>query len=339
VHVPPAAEPSAPAAGVREDKAAAPDDGQLCRNCTKPLSEKKLRENLRVCPQCGHHYPLGSWERIESLVDEDTFSALDAQVYALDALGFFDIKPYEERLREARMETGLADALVAGTCRIEGIPVALGVMDFRFLGGSMGAAVGEMFARLVIRAVEDSLPLVVCTASGGARMQEGILSLLQMAKTTVALEMLSERRLPFVCVLTDPTTGGVLASFASLADVIIAEPAALLCFAGPRVIEQTTKEKLAEGFGLAESNMEHGQLDLIVPRGEIRQRVAQVLTLLRGGEYRHEEPSQPDASQLPGRGGQARRAFARARESAVTAGRRLFGRDSSGGGPPGGAQE
>ncbi|MEK7817076.1 MAG: acetyl-CoA carboxylase carboxyltransferase subunit beta, partial [Actinomycetota bacterium] len=193
------------------------------------------------------------------------------------------LRPYTERIEEAEYETGLNEAIITGTCRIHKMDVVLAVMDFSFLGGSMGSVVGEKFWRAAETAMETRYPLVAVCASGGARMQEGILSLLQMAKTTCAVELMGEVPIPFVTVLTHPTTGGVMASFATLADVIIAEPGSLICFSGPRVIEQTIKEKLPEDFGLAESNLEHGHIDMIVPRPELKDRLVQVLGMLEGG--------------------------------------------------------
>jgi len=202
-------------------------------------------------------------------------------------------------------------------------------MDFRFLGGSMGSVVGERFSRLTGRACQDRLPLVIVTASGGARMQEGILSLMQMAKTVVALEQLADEGLPFITVLTDPTTGGVLASFSTLADIILAEPGALLCFAGPRVIEQTTREKLPPDFGSAEMNLESGQVDAIVHRHELKERIQRLLALLKGGEFSTNEPFQSDTEGLPRRGGSVGQAFERVKKFAGAPRDWLLGRDES----------
>jgi len=222
-------------------------------------------------------------QRIELLADSGSWSEIAGNLRSADPLDFFDLRPYPDRIEEAEYDTGLSEAMLVGRARINKMDVVLVVMDFGFMGGSMGSVVGERFWRAAEEAIETRFPLVVVCASGGARMQEGILSLLQMAKTTCAVELLAEVPVPFVSVLTHPTTGGVVASFATLADVIIAEPGALLCFSGPRVIEQTIKEKLPEDFGLAESNMRHGQIDMIVPRTELKDRLVQILGLLEGG--------------------------------------------------------
>lgn len=255
-----------------------------CPSCGRHIVPEVLRDSLMVCPLCGYHHPIGALERIAQLADAGTWVEVASEVRSGDPLRFVDSRPYPDRIKAAQLATGLLEAFVAGRCRIEGLPVALGVLDFAFLGGSMGAAVGESFWRLVERAVADQVPLVVVTSSGGARMQEGLISLLQMAKTVVALDVLRETRLPFVVVLSNPTTGGVLASFATLADVIVAEPGAQLWFTGPRVREMTTRESTPEGFGTAEEALGCGQIDMVVPRGELRQRLVELLILLQGGE-------------------------------------------------------
>lgn len=259
-------------------------EAATCPSCGRLILPQVLEAALMVCPVCGYHHPIGASERIAQLADLGTWEGLDPGFEAWDPLGFVDVKPYSERLREARLDTGLQEAFVIGRCRIEGLPVCLGVMDFRFLGGSMGAAVGEAFRSLCQCAVEERLPLVVVAASGGARMQEGLIALLQMAKTVVALELVREAGVPYICVLTDPTTGGVLASFASLADVIIAEPGAKLWFTGPRVREMTIHEKTPDGFGTAEEALAYGHIDMVVPRTELRARLFDLLVLLQGGE-------------------------------------------------------
>jgi len=255
-----------------------------CPSCGRYVVPEALRASLMVCPLCGYHYPLGAVQRISQLVDVGSWEEVAAEVVPSDPLTFSDSRPYPARLRAAQLATGLQEAFVAGRCKIEGVPVGLGVLDFDFLGGSMGAAVGESFWRLVERCVGDHVPLVVVTSSGGARMQEGLISLLQMAKTVMALEILRETTIPFVVVLANPTTGGVLASFASLADVSIAEPGAQLWFTGPRVREMTTRERTPEGFGVAEEALECGHIDVVVPRVELRQRLVELLILLQGGE-------------------------------------------------------
>ena len=274
-----------------------------CPACKQLLSPEELETNLYVCPRCGNHFRVGARERIAQLADSGTWSEIAGNLRPADPLEFFDLRPYPERIEEAEYGTGLAEAMLAGTCRIHKMDVVLAVMDFDFLGGSMGSVVGEKFWRAVETAIESRYPLVVVCASGGARMQEGILSLLQMAKTTCAVELLGEATVPFVTVLTHPTTGGVMASFATLADVIVSEPGALLCFSGPRVIEQTIKEKLPEDFGRAESNLDHGQIDMIVPRPELKDRLVQILGMLEGGVAFALEPLWEEEESRPGRRG------------------------------------
>lgn len=296
-----------------------PADGQdLCSSCGKPLTKETLAATLWVCPLCGYHYPVSAPERIRHLADAGTWVEIGGELRPNDPLDFFDTRPYTERLSEAQLETGLTEAFMGGLCEFSGRKVALGAMDFRFMGGSMGSVVGERFARLSAAAAREARPLVVVVASGGARMQEGVLSLMQMAKTVVALDALAADSLPFVTILTHPTTGGVLASFAMLADVAVAEPGALLCFAGPRVIEQTTHEKLPEGFGLSEANLANGQIDMIVHRRDLKEKVARILDLLEGGVRTCVEPPRQDTEVLPRRGHPVARAFARAKELALT---------------------
>jgi acetyl-CoA carboxylase carboxyl transferase beta subunit len=223
--------------------------------------------------------------RIASLVDEGSFSEEAAQLHSEDPLNFFDLRPYTERLAEAELKTGLADAMVIGQAEVESQPCELAVMDFSFMGGSMGSVVGEKFSRACDSAAERGVPLVSVTASGGARMQEGILSLMQLPKTVCAVEDLHDAGQPMISVMTHPTTAGVLASFASLGDVIVAEPGALLAFTGPRVVQQTTREKLPEDFGLAEQNLRFGHIDAIVPRPELKPYVSRLLRLFsRNGD-------------------------------------------------------
>jgi acetyl-CoA carboxylase carboxyl transferase subunit beta len=250
-----------------------------CPRCGSHYREDELTRTLRVCAQCGHHFPVGARERIAQLVDEGSFVEEDAELRSADPLGFFDLRPYTERLVEAEMSTGLGDAIVCGRASIEGCECRLAVMDFAFMGGSMGSAVGEKFARACESAGAARVPLVSVSASGGARMQEGILALMQLPKTIAAVEELHDRGGALLSVLTHPTTGGVLASFASLGDVVLAEPGALMSFAGPRVVAQTTREKLPDDFGLAESNFRFGHLDAIVPRAELRPTLARLLRL------------------------------------------------------------
>jgi acetyl-CoA carboxylase carboxyl transferase subunit beta len=250
-----------------------------CPGCGSHYRDDELRQSLRVCPQCSHHFRVGARERIEQLVDPGSFAETDAELRSADPLEFFDLRPYAERLVEAEMETGLGDAIVCGTGAIEGQACVLSVMDFDFMGGSMGSVVGEKFARSCERAAETGVPLVSIAASGGARMQEGILALMQLPKTICAIDELHESGGALLSVLTHPTTGGVLASFASLGDDVLAEPGALMSFAGPRVVAQTTREKLPDDFGIAESNYRYGHLDAIVPRTELRPTLGQLLRL------------------------------------------------------------
>jgi acetyl-CoA carboxylase carboxyl transferase beta subunit len=250
-----------------------------CPACGSHYREDELDRHLAVCPQCGHHFPLAARDRIEQLTDPGSFVEEDAELRSADPLGFFDLRPYAERLVEAEMKTGQGDAILIGSAQVDGQPCELSVMDFGFMGGSMGSVVGEKFARACEQAAERGLPLVSVTASGGARMQEGILSLMQMPKTVCAVEDLHDARCALINVFTHPTTAGVLASFASLGDVTIAEPGALISFTGPRVVQQTTREKLPDDFGLAESNLRFGHLDAIVPRVQLRRYVGRLLRL------------------------------------------------------------
>lgn len=250
-----------------------------CPRCHSHYRDDELEQTLRVCSQCGHHFPVRARERIAQLADRGTFVEADTGLRSADPLSFFDLRAYTDRLAEAEVATGLGDAIIAGAAAIERRPCELAVMDFAFMGGSMGSTVGEKFARACGRAAERQVPLVCVTASGGARMQEGILSLMQLPKTVCAVDELREARSAFLSVMTHPTTAGVLASFASLGDVIVSEPGALLAFTGPRVVQQTTREKLPEEFGLAESNARFGHVDAIVPRAELRPYVGRVLAM------------------------------------------------------------
>ena len=250
-----------------------------CPKCHSHYRDDELDEALWVCTQCGHHFPMRALSRIASLADEGSFVEEAADLRSNDPLDFFDLRPYSERLAEAELNTGLGEAIVIGRAAIDGRACELAVMDFKFMGGSMGSAVGEKFARACESAAEHGVPLVSVSASGGARMQEGILALMQLPKTVAAVADLHDAKSPYVSVLAHPTTGGVLASFASLGDVLIAEPGALMSFAGPRVVQQTTREKLPDDFGRAESNYRYGHLDAIVPRAELRGTIAQLLRL------------------------------------------------------------
>jgi acetyl-CoA carboxylase carboxyl transferase beta subunit len=250
-----------------------------CPSCHSHYRDDELEQTLRVCPQCGHHFPVRARERVAQLADRGTFAEEDAGLRSADPLAFFDLRAYTDRLAEAEVATGLGDALIAGAAAIERRPCELAVMDFAFMGGSMGSTVGEKFARACDRAAARQVPLVCVTASGGARMQEGILSLMQLPKTVCAVDELHEARCGFISIMSHPTTAGVLASFASLGDVIVSEPGALLAFTGPRVVQQTTREKLPDDFGLAESNARFGHVDAIVPRRELRPFVGRLLAM------------------------------------------------------------
>src|SRR5438105_5139705 len=266
-----------------EAKADGKPHPNTCPACGSHYRDDELEQHLNVCPQCGHHFPMRARARIKQLVDEGSFTEEAAELRSDDPLDFFDLRPYTERLAEAELSTGLGEAMVIGHAAIEELPCELAVMEFGFMGGSMGRIVGEKFARACESATERGVPLVSVTASGGARMQEGILSLMQLPKTVCAVEDLRDSGGTLISVMAHPTTAGVLASFASLGDVIVAEPGALLSFTGPRVLQQTTREKLPEDFGLAESNLKHGHVDAIVPRPELRPTVARLLRLFANG--------------------------------------------------------
>ncbi|HEX7002973.1 MAG TPA: acetyl-CoA carboxylase, carboxyltransferase subunit beta [Trueperaceae bacterium] len=254
-----------------------------CDACASQIYRKDLVANLYVCPECHFHYRMPVDARIELLADEDSFEQWSGRLAPQDPLEFVDTEPYLDRIDRVQQKTGRQDAIVTGGALLHGEPVALAVMDFFFNGGSMGSVVGEEIARAAERAADEGRSLIAVTASGGARMQEGALSLMQMAKTTVALDALARRRLPYISVLTDPTTGGVTASFATLGDLIVAEPKALICFAGPRVIQQTIKQDLPEGFQRAEFLLKKGMIDEVVERKRLKDQLASYLQLLRGG--------------------------------------------------------
>jgi acetyl-CoA carboxylase carboxyl transferase subunit beta len=251
-----------------------------CPSCEAQTFNRQLERNLRVCPTCGHHFRMSIGERIDLLLDAGSFVEHDAGLESGDPLAFHDQKPYPDRLEAARLKTGLREAAVWGTGSIDGQRVAIGIFDFRFMGGSMGSVVGEKLARCFEGALAERIPAIVISASGGARMQEGTLSLLQLAKTTAPLPRLDVAGVPFISVMTDPTTGGVLASFASLGDVIVAEPRALIGFAGARVASGTVGEELPEGFQTSEFLLEHGFVDAVVPRIELRTTLSRLLRLL-----------------------------------------------------------
>jgi len=241
-----------------------------CKSCGEMLYSKALQDNLKVCPRCNYHGTLTAQERIQMLADEKTFVERDAGMVSVDALKFTGTASYTEKLKGYQESTGLKDAIITGTCSIDGIKTGLGVMDFGFLAASMGSVVGEKITRLIEYCTKKKLPVILVSASGGARMYEGMLSLMQMAKTSAALARHSQARLPYISVLTNPTTAGVMASYASLGDIIIAEPEAMIGFAGPRVIKETTHQELPEGFQTAEFCLKHGLLDGIVPRKDLK---------------------------------------------------------------------
>ncbi len=261
-----------------------PKHPNTCPRCHSHYRDDELEQALWVCAQCGHHFPMRARARIASLADPGSFSEEAAELHSEDPLHFFDLRPYAERLAEAEMSTGLADAIVIGQAAVEGRQAELAVMDFAFMGGSMGSVVGEKFSRACDSAAERGVPLVAVTGSGGARMQEGILSLMQLPKTVCAVEDLHDAGQAMIVVMAHPTTAGVLASFASLGDILLAEPGALIAFTGPRVVQQTTREKLPDDFGLAEQNLRFGHLDAIVPRPELRSTVSRLLRLLDAPE-------------------------------------------------------
>ena len=248
-----------------------------CRGCGELLFDKDLDANLKVCMHCGHHFPLGARVRIQSIVEAESFEEMNADMASVDVLGFPD---YPEKLAASQRKTGLKDAVLTGVGMLESYRIALGVMDFSFNGGSMGSVVGEKIARLIERATKERLPVVIFSSSGGARMYEGMFSLMQMAKTCGALAYHAKEKLVFISVLTDPTMAGVMASFASVGDLIVAEPAARIGFAGPRVIRDTTQSELPEGFQTAEFLIERGLLDAIVPRKIMKERLADYLSFI-----------------------------------------------------------
>jgi acetyl-CoA carboxylase carboxyl transferase subunit beta len=250
-----------------------------CPKCGSHYRDDELERALWLCGYCGHHFPMRARTRIEWYADAGSFVEEATEVRSDDPLDFFDLRPYTERLAEAELNTGLGEAIVIGQAAIDGHAVELAVMDFSFMGGSMGGAVGEKFSRACDSAIDRGVPLISVTSSGGARMQEGILSLMQLPKTVCAVEDLHDARLPLLVVMAHPTTAGVLASFASLGDVTVAEPGALIAFTGPRVVQQTTREKLPDDFGLAEQNLRFGHLDAIVPRPGQREYLSRLLRL------------------------------------------------------------
>ncbi len=255
-----------------------------CADCKELIHTNELERNSNCCPKCEHHYRLSASQRISLLADENTFIPLFTHIQTADPLRFVDSEPYVERIDSARKKSGIDEAVTVGTCEIEGQRAAIGIMDFSFMGGSMGSVVGEKLTLLIEHAIEQRLPLIIVSTSGGARMQESTLSLMQMAKTSAALAKLGEAKLPYISILTNPTTGGVTASFASLGDLILAEPDALICFAGPRVIEQTIGQKLPQGAQKSEFLLKHGMIDCIVKRHEMKAKLAECLDYLSGND-------------------------------------------------------
>jgi len=251
-----------------------------CPKCSTMVFDKELDENLKVCTHCQHHFPISARERIHSLVETCTFEESDAEMTSVDVLNFTGVASYISKLEKYQQETGLRDAIITGIGRIGDQRVGLGAMDFKFLGGSMGSVVGEKLTRLIERATEKNLPVVIISTSGGARMYEGMFSLMQMAKTCAALAYHAKARLPYISVLTNPTTAGVMASYATVGDLILAEPGAMIGFAGPRVIKDTTQAELPAGFQTAEFLLDHGLIDAIVPRKEMKSRFIEYLRFL-----------------------------------------------------------
>ncbi|MBX3289564.1 MAG: acetyl-CoA carboxylase, carboxyltransferase subunit beta [Acidobacteria bacterium] len=255
-----------------------------CPECENALYKRELIESLQVCTHCGHHFRWTAIERLDALFDDGKYQRIDDEVTSADPLEFVDTKPYKDRIEAAKAASGLPEAIISGTGKVGGHLVFAGAMDMSFIGGSMGSAVGEKITRLIEHAIKERGAVIVFSASGGARMQEGTLSLMQMGKISAALAMLHEEKLPFISVLTDPTTGGVTASFAMLGDVIIAEPKALIGFAGPRVIEQTIRQKLPKGFQRSEFLLEHGMIDKVVDRREMKQSITRFLDFMMPGD-------------------------------------------------------
>jgi len=254
-----------------------------CEGCRQIIWKKDLEENQNVCPKCGKHFRIDARTRLSLLLDDGEYETFNDNLTSTDPLKFVDLKPYSERLKRAQSETGLNDAVINARGKLDGRPVIVSSMEYGFIGGSMGSVVGEMITRAIEEALEKTQPIIIVSASGGARMMEGVLSLMQLAKISAALAKLDEAKVPYISVLTDPTTGGVTASFAMLGDLIIAEPGALIGFAGPRVIEQTIRQKLPPGFQRSEFLLEHGMLDAVVHRKEMKAYIARALEFMTPG--------------------------------------------------------
>jgi acetyl-CoA carboxylase carboxyl transferase subunit beta len=259
-----------------------------CDNCRQIIWKKDLEENLNVCPKCDKHFRIDARTRLSQILDGGLYEIFDGNLVSTDPLKFVDLKPYSSRLKVAKADTGLNDAVVNAQGKVNGRPVIVSSMEYAFIGGSMGAVVGEAITRAVEKATETRTPIIIVSASGGARMMEGAISLMQLAKISAALARLDEARIPYISVLTDPTTGGVTASFAMLGDLNIAEPGALIGFAGPRVIEQTIRQKLPPGFQRSEFLLEHGMLDAVVSRKELKPYIGRALDFMSGPEISHQ---------------------------------------------------
>jgi len=253
-----------------------------CENCRQIIWKKDLEDNMNVCPKCDKHFRIDARTRLALLLDDNQYETFDGNLASTDPLKFVDLKPYSSRLRQAKQETGLEDAIINAHGKLLGRPVIASVMEYAFIGGSMGAVVGEAIARAIERAADTRTPLIIVSASGGARMMEGVISLMQLAKISAALARLDEAKVPYISLLTDPTTGGVTASFAMLGDLNIAEPGALIGFAGPRVIEQTIRQKLPPGFQRSEFLLQHGMLDAVVPRKQLKPYIGRALDFMVG---------------------------------------------------------
>jgi len=255
-----------------------------CKRCATIIFNKELEENLKVCPHCQFHFPIGARQRLNSLIESGSFEEMDAEMASVDVLNFTGVSTYASKLADYQKATGQKDAVVTGIAKIGQFPVGLGVMDFTFLGGSMGSVVGEKLTRMIERATEKALPVIIISASGGARMYEGMFSLMQMAKTCGALAYHAQSRLPYISVLTDPTTAGVMASYASVGDLILAEPGAMIGFAGPRVIKDTTQAELPAGFQTAEFLMDHGLIDAIISRKDMKKHLLEYLDFMTASQ-------------------------------------------------------
>jgi acetyl-CoA carboxylase carboxyl transferase subunit beta len=251
-----------------------------CENCRQIIWKKDLEDNLNVCPKCDKHFRIDARTRLAQLLDDNQYTIFDSNISSTDPLKFVDLKPYSSRLKQAQHDTGLKDAVINAQGKLMGRPVIASVMEYSFIGGSMGAAVGEAITRAVEKSAETHAPLIIVSASGGARMMEGVISLMQLAKISAALALLDKAKVPYISLLTDPTTGGVTASFAMLGDLNIAEPGALIGFAGPRVIEQTIRQKLPPGFQRSEFLLQHGMLDAVVPRKQLKPYIARALDFM-----------------------------------------------------------